>query len=108
MDLLAQRERVFLADAGGVRVPVLTSAFFVAGDEDVDVRLELRHGGRVSFRGRLVAHWLVGARDCPATVAEEPGDLVLAEVVSGGRVAVRSFVRPEAGVLLLLAVSVLH
>ena len=101
--VLAQRDRVFLRDAGGVRVPVLTSERFVLGPDGVDVSLEARHGGKVSFRGRLLTHWIVGREDCPVTFAEEPGDLVLGEVLEGGRVAVRSFVTSDAGVLMLLA-----
>jgi hypothetical protein len=103
MDLLTQRDRVYLRDAG-VRVPVLAAGSFVTGPEDIEVSFDLRAGGKVSFRGRLLAHWVVGSVECPATFREEPGDLVLAEVVRGGRVAVRTFVRPDAGVMLLLLV----
>jgi len=107
--LLAQRERVFLRDADddgpALRVPVLASQHFVLGPDGVEVSLEARHGGKVIFRGRLLTHWIVGGEDCPVTFREEQGDLVLDEVVRGGRVAVRTFFANGAGVLLLLGVT---
>jgi len=64
-----------------------------------------RQGVYEGFRGRLLTHWIVGGEDCPVTFREEQGDLVLDEVVRGGRVAVRTFFANGAGVLLLLGVT---
>lgn len=106
--LLAQRDRVFLRDASdgrpALRVPVLATGYF-AGDADaIEVQLNLHGGGITQLRGRLLASWVLGSENCPVTFAEEPGDLVLGEVVRGGRVAVRLFAG-TGGVLLLLRVS---
>lgn len=108
LGLLAQRDRVFLRDAGNGargRVPVLTAEHFAMGADGIEVRLNLRLGGTVCFSGRLLTHWLLGSEDYPVTRREQPDDLVLAEVLRGGRVAVRTFFNETTGVMLLLVVT---
>ena len=76
----------------------------MAGPHGVEVTLDTRHGGTTRQPCRLLAHWIADRENC---LAEEPADLVLCEVLDGGRVAVRTFFPNSAGVLMRLGATLL-